>query len=297
MRPCRIAPPPTALRSIAPRLLPPRPLALPLAPRSLAPRSLAPRSLAPRSLAPRLLALRSLAVRPLAVRPLAPRLLALRSIAPPFAVRPLAPRRILAAVLLVASALGSVALAQEPPAADSAALTGAGPSRKVLVIAKVQESAYRRALEDAFARELQRRGVEPLTGSAHLEEADFVSEQALAAKAVALGVDGVLGLTVANVQQDVQSAPSVGVSVGVPVRVGPFSLFAGTSVPLGGGTQSVNTVALRVRFYNRPGDPAWEKVLTERLKSVDSDHVASAARSVAAKTVKDLAKQKLIVKK
>lgn len=193
-----------------------------------------------------------------------------------------------------------VLAADTPPAgvwsADPAATPASPPppAGKVLVIAKIEEPNKRRMVEEALRAELALKGVEALTAVQHLTDADFASADALKQKAESLGVDGVLGLTVEGHTAQVKSSPTVSLGVGIPIHAGPFSVYAGASKPIGGGPKMVHTVALRLRFYNRPGDPAWEKVEKKKFEEDELDQVASIT---AQRAVKELKKKKLIAAK
>ncbi|NJN64740.1 MAG: hypothetical protein HC882_07590 [Acidobacteria bacterium] len=188
--------------------------------------------------------------------------------------------------ILVALAWGGVALAQETEPSDTGdtVLQAQGPSTRVLVVAKIEETDARRVLERVACEQLARKGVLAMAGSDVLLPEDLATEDALRAKATALGIDGFLGFQVLSIDEEVKPTPSVGVGIGVPVRIGPFRVFAGTSVPLGGGVKAVRKVSVRARFYNRPDEPAWEEVFTETLRD-DNTRIAekiakSAVRSI-----------------
>ncbi len=198
--------------------------------------------------------------------------------------------RIAVAALLTAS----VGVGARPAgAAESAPAEGAAPARKVLVVAKIKEEAKRRQLEGAARSELQERGVEATLGSDVMTEADFASEDTIRTKVESLGVDGVLGFVPLKVDESVKtSSAHVSVGVGVPVGVGPFSVFVGGSVPLGGGSSKVvRKVQVRARYFARPFTaPAWEKMYEEKL----GDDTTGLTQYLAEDSVKHLKKKKLI---
>lgn len=176
--------------------------------------------------------------------------------------------------------------------AEEAAGGSAAPARKILVVAKVKEEAKRRALEEQARAELQKKGVEATLGSDVLTEADFASEQTIRSKVESLGVDGVLGYVVLGVDQSVKTS-SAHVSVGVGGNMGgPFSVFVGTSVPIGGSEPKVShTVHLRARYFARPFTaPAWEKMYDEKVPA----DTTALTQYIAESSVKALKKKKLI---
>ncbi|HEX4824931.1 MAG TPA: hypothetical protein VFV19_11535 [Candidatus Polarisedimenticolaceae bacterium] len=189
----------------------------------------------------------------------------------------------LALAVLALSLVGTPA-----PAGEDAAKPA--PARKVLVVAKVKEEAKRRALEDAAAAELKKRGVEPTLGSDVLTEADFASEEVIRHKVESLGVDGVIGYVPLSVDETVRTS-SAHVSIGIGGGGGGMGMFVGASAPIGGSTTVLRKVKLRARYFARPfGAPLWEKTYIETLK----DDVSGLVKSVASDTVNTLKKKKFI---
>jgi hypothetical protein len=199
-------------------------------------------------------------------------------------------RLAIAVLLIVSVGVGTVEVNAEASAGEIVA-----PAHKVLVVAKIEEEAKRRALEDQVRLDLQEKGVESILGSDVMSEADFASEETIRNKVESLGVDGVLGYVVLGVDESVKtSSASVSVGVGVPVGIGPFSVFVGGSVPLGGGEPKVTRkVRIRARYFASPfAAPAWEKVYNETL----TDDTTSLIQYLASSSVKALKKKKLIPK-
>ena len=143
----------------------------------------------------------------------------------------------------------------------------AAPARKVLVVAKIQEEAKRRSLEETARAELKERGVETILGSDVMTEADFVSVDAVRKKVESLGVDGVIGYVPLSIEESVKTS-SAQLSVGVGgYGGGGMGMFVGASVPIGGSTKVVRTVSLRARYFAPPfAAPAWEKVYKGKLE-------------------------------
>jgi hypothetical protein len=200
--------------------------------------------------------------------------------------------RIAFASLLLA---GVVAAAAKIAAAkDEGESTAPAPARQVLVVAKIRETARRRALEEAARIELKKRGVETLLGSDVMTEADFASEDTIRSKVESLGVDGVLGFVVLGIDETVKTSSasvSVGVGVGGYGHGGGMGMMVGASVPIGGQTTVVRTVHLRARFFSRPfAGPAWEKLYNSKLES-DTTYLT---QYLASDSVKALKKTKLI---
>lgn len=177
------------------------------------------------------------------------------------------------------------------------ALLGAGsapapaPARKVLVIAKVKEEAKRRALEEAAAAELKKRGVETTLGSDVLTEADFVSEDVIRKKVQSMDVEGVIGYVPLGIEESVKTS-SAHVSFGIGgYGGGGMGMFVGASAPISSSTTVTRTLKLRARYFARPFEgPAWEKVYTKTLK----DDTAPLIKYLADDSVSALKKKKLI---
>jgi len=129
---------------------------------------------------------------------------------------------------------------------------------KVLVLARISEDAARRILEDTIVKGLTDKGVTAVQAYKVLAPADLASAEAIRSKAQELGVDAGIVISVTGEDTKVESGPSVRAHVGVPARVGPFSMFLGTSVPLGGGPSVVKKTTLTAKLYDSPeGDPVW----------------------------------------
>jgi hypothetical protein len=161
---------------------------------------------------------------------------------------------------------------------------------KVAVLAKIEDEIAKRTLEDEVVEGLQDRGIEAVAAYQVLTPADLASEEAIRAKAQDLGLDAGLVFTVTDEQTRVKSGSNVHASVGVPVRAGPFSVFVGTSVPLGGGTSSSTVVALQSEFYVAGADgPQWIATYSTSLKGGNK----RAAEGVASQALKQLKKAKL----
>jgi len=165
------------------------------------------------------------------------------------------------------------------------------PARKVLVIAKVQEEAKRRALEEEARIELKKKGVETMLSADVMTEADFASEDSIRRKVESLGVDGVLGYVPLRVDET-QKTSSASLSIGIGgYGGGGFGMMVGGTVPIGAKTTIIRTVQLRARFWAKPfSGPAWEKVYSEKLEA-DTTRLT---QSVAYDSVKTLKKKKLI---
>jgi hypothetical protein len=133
-----------------------------------------------------------------------------------------------------------------------------GTCRKVAVLARFSDDAARRILEDSVVAGLQKKGVEAVAAYQVLTEADLATEESIQAKAQTLGIDAGIVFEVTGQSTAAKSSPNVHASVGVPVRAGPFSVFLGTSVPLGGGSSAVRVVELKAALHAREAEgPRW----------------------------------------
>jgi hypothetical protein len=159
--------------------------------------------------------------------------------------------------------------------------------RKLAVLAKIEDEIAKRTLEDQVVKGLRDRGVEAVPAYEVFAPADLASDETVRAKANELGLDAGLVFTVTGEQTQVKSSPNVHASVGVPVRAGPFSVFVGTSVPLGGGSSSSKVVALKSEFYATDAEgPLWIATYSTDLKRGNE----RAAEAIASQALKQLKK-------
>ena len=121
---------------------------------------------------------------------------------------------------------------------------------------------------------------------------DLATSEAIHAKAEQLGVDAGIVFTVVSDQTQAKPNPTVSVGVGVPVRVGPFSVFVGGSVPVGGGgTTNVRVVQLKSELVAKSGtNPRWSGTFAAEVKE-DAETIAE---DLAKQTIKQLKTAKVI---
>jgi len=159
--------------------------------------------------------------------------------------------------------------------------------RKVLVLAKITDDVARRVLEDSVVKGLAERGIAAVPAYEVLTPADVASEETIRAKAAELGIDGGVVFTVTGQDPQFKSGPAIHASVGVPVHAGPFSMFLGTSVPLGGGGSTVKNVGVKAAFYGgEAGTPVWIGNYSTDLKAGSERE----AQQMASQTLKQLGK-------
>lgn len=155
--------------------------------------------------------------------------------------------------------------------------------RKVIVLAKTTNPGAKRMLEDETVAELQANGIQAIPAYSNFSEADLVSEETFLAKANQLEADALLAYTFNSPTTEYKNSPTVSASVGVPVRVGIFSGFLGTSVPVAGGPKQIQKFSGSVLFYNKQApDMQWSLNIGGKIGS----DAAKQARSVAKNTVK-----------
>lgn len=143
-----------------------------------------------------------------------------------------------------------------------------GTYRKVLVLAKVSEDVAKHVLEDTMVKGLADKGIAAVPAYQVLTPADLASADTIRSKAHELGVDAGFVFTVTGEQTQVQSGPTFHASVGVPVSAGPFSVFLGTSVPLGGGSSTVRKIGVKAEFYAaEAAKPLWMGTYATDLKA------------------------------
>lgn len=188
--------------------------------------------------------------------------------------------------LLAVPALAGTKVTSTWSAPDLAPATYA----RIAVLARFEDDVTRRILEDAIVEGLVDRGIEAMPAYSTFTEGDLADDDAVAARAAELGLDAGIVFTVTGEDTQVKSGANVHASVGVPVRAGPFSVFLGTSVPLGGGTKTVTTVGVKSEFFAKDGDgPLWIATYSTDLKGGNEQ----AARQIAAQALKQMKKARL----
>lgn len=200
--------------------------------------------------------------------------------------------RILAALVTATAPLAALAVATTTSTWTTPDLQPA-TYKKVVVLARFNDDSAKRILEDAVVKGLKNMKVEAVQAYLVLTPADLASDESIEAKAQELGADAGLVLTGTGESTEVKSGSNVSASVGVPVRVGPFGVFVGTSVPLGGGPSAVTKVGVKAEFVTKLGKgPLWIGTYTTDTKS----GTERAAKDVASLVVKALKKAGLFAK-
>ncbi|HMP93453.1 MAG TPA: hypothetical protein PKD90_11310 [Phnomibacter sp.] len=163
----------------------------------------------------------------------------------------------------------------------------AQPYQKMLVFANTPDASNRRLLEDAAVEALSRQGISASTTYNTITGPDMQSAERIGQKAIELGADGLLAFTAARSSQEYRQGPSVGASVGVPVKIGFANIWLGGHVPIAGGNRTLNFVELDASFYNKTGQgPQWTMKLKERTGAAGSV-AGSIASSVARQLKRD----------
>lgn len=163
---------------------------------------------------------------------------------------------------------------------------------KILVLVKVQEPEIEKAFENSVVAALKDKGYNSIPSYSSFTTAELENTERLIAKADSLQVDALLAFTLVSVETSVINTPQVNASIGVPVSIGFFSVYLGTSVPLGGGPVEEKTVHLKVELYTDRNSsvPTWNMPLTGSL----SDGSDALIYTFTRKTVKALFKQKIL---
>jgi hypothetical protein len=163
---------------------------------------------------------------------------------------------------------------------------------KWLVLAQVTEEVIKRSLEDAVVAELKKKKLDAIPAYASLSQADLASPDALRARAEELGVDAGIVFKSMGVDSKVEATPSVSVGVGLGgYGGGMFGGFIGASKPIGGGTKTVHTAAVKVESYTIDAEgPRWIGTYAVQL----GEDVQRDAKELASATVKQLKKVKAI---
>jgi hypothetical protein len=205
------------------------------------------------------------------------------------------PRRISSALAVVLAVLVPLAAAAGTKSTSTWVSPDLQPAtyQKVVVLAKTTDDVAMRVLEDAVVKGLKDKGIDAVQAYLVLQPADLVSDEAIEAKAKELGADAGVVFTVTGESTEVKSGSNAYASVGVPVRAGPFSLFVGTSVPLGGGPSAVKTFGIKAQFFAKDvKGPRWIATYTTDLKYGSE----RAAQDVAALALKQLKKAGVFAK-
>lgn len=133
-------------------------------------------------------------------------------------------------------------------------------------------------------------GISAIPAYAHVKETEYASEETIKKKVDELQVDALLAYTFAHPKSEYKSSPSVDARVGVPVKMGIFRGFLGTSVPLAGGTKKVDKISGKATWYTRDSDEMqWSQSLSGKL----SKGTQKLADDFAKKTVKSMVKHNL----
>ena len=160
--------------------------------------------------------------------------------------------------------------------------------RKVIVLAKTTNPGAKRMLEDQTVAELLANGIQAIPAYSNFSEADLESEETFMAKANQLEADALLVYTFNPPTTEYKNSPTVSASVGVPVRVGIFSGFLGTSVPVAGGPKRVEKFSGSVLFYNKQGpEMQWSMNIGGKIGSDASKQARSLAKNVVKSAVRD----------
>lgn len=165
-----------------------------------------------------------------------------------------------------------------------------GEYRKVMVLAKTSDALAQRQLEDATVQQLKEKGVSAISAYAHIKKTDYVSEETFRKKVDELQVDALLAYTFDHPKSEYKSSPSVDARVGVPVKMGIFRGFLGTSVPLAGGTKKVDKISGKATWYTHAsGEMQWSQSLSGKLNR----GTQKLADDFAQKTIKSMVKHNL----
>ncbi|MEI6681526.1 MAG: hypothetical protein WCO44_02800 [Bacteroidota bacterium] len=164
------------------------------------------------------------------------------------------------------------------------------PYRKVMVYAKISDMGARQQLEEKTVKLLNDKGITAMAAYSNVKPSRTTSREAFLAIADSLQVDALLVYSVNGAENQVKNTATLSVGVGV----GMYGGYAGTSVPIAGGTKMVTIVKLTVDFFNRASkDEQWSMQLAGSLE----DGIDNLAYTFAKTTVKAMLKDKLFVSK
>ena len=162
--------------------------------------------------------------------------------------------------------------------------------RKVAVLAKISDQKERQMVEDNAVLALREKGVNAITSYLNFKATDLSNHDSLMAKADQLQVDAVVVFSVLREDTKVQNTPTLSAGVGIPVRIGFFTAYLGSSVPLAGGPKLVDVLQLKSEFYNRNSDVShWNTTYEFKLKN----NYEAIAKGWTSKTVASLFRSKI----
>ncbi len=164
--------------------------------------------------------------------------------------------------------------------------------KKILVLAQVQQADIKKNFENAVVSALSDKGYSATPSYNTITADDIANTARIVAKADSLGVDALLVFTLINIESSVINTPQVTANVGIPVQIGFFSVFLGSSIPLGGGSTVEKTVNVKAGLYTdrNSTEPSWSLDLTGSLADGNDALIYNFTR----KTVKALFKQKIL---
>ncbi len=140
--------------------------------------------------------------------------------------------------------------------------------QKILVLSQVEEINYKRQMEDAMVTALRESGCQAIAAYNTISAEEARDTALLIKKAAELGVDALLSFKPMSEEQSFKNTPSVGVSVGIPIRIGFLHTFIGGTVPLAGGVKEQKSVNMLSSFYiKQTGSAIWNKYTSVKLKS------------------------------
>ena len=152
--------------------------------------------------------------------------------------------------------------------------------RSILVLAKVSDDLSKRQLEDKTVALLIAKGIKAIPAYSNVSEQELSNETVFMAKMDSLMVDGLITYAIKGTETEYKNTPSVGVNVGIPVRLGIFGGYIGTHVPLAGGAKTEQKLNINASFFNRNAESMqWSIPLSGKLKSDNSKLVENLART------------------
>lgn len=159
---------------------------------------------------------------------------------------------------------------------------------KVMILAKLDNAAHKKNMENIMASRVKTTGAEVLTAHATLTEGDMASEEAFKAKLTELGVEGLIVFSDGTLRNEYKNKPSVNAGLGVPVKIGIFRGYIGGNVPLAGGAKQQSKVTLHVYYFDKFYEGMrWDDVLKGNLDNGSE----ALAQKFADATLKQLTKK------
>jgi hypothetical protein len=140
--------------------------------------------------------------------------------------------------------------------------------RNIMVHVKIADELVRRQTEDAVVKMLRENDVSAVNAYSNILEEHVSSEEAFLSRADHLEIDAMLVYEIVGEDHAIKNTPSVGASVGVPVKIGIFHGYVGSHMPIAGGSKTETILKMNVSLYIRSSHASqWIFPMTCKYKT------------------------------